>query len=284
MNYLEVDFVCSPANGWQQDLFISELGNIGFDTFEATDTGFKGYIPEPNFSPVGLETLLLQLDHDFSVIYTVMTIQPQNWNMLWESNFQPIYIKDQVCVRATFHEPNPDYPLEILIDPKMAFGTGHHQTTSLMMEYILEEDFKGKSVLDIGCGTGILGILASKLLAASVVSIDNDPVCVESSKENMQLNTITNMHVLEGSFDAIPDNKFDVILANINRNILLEHLFYYSKAIAEGGKLFLSGFYEGEDLQLLIKEATNHGLNFLEHKTRDNWVAAKFQNNLVKKS
>src|SRR5690606_25029937 len=153
--------------------------------------------------------------------YTVTTIQPQNWNALWESNFQPIFIKDKVCVRATFHEPHPDYPLEILIDPKMAFGTGHHQTTSLMMEYILEEDFDGKSVLDIGCGTGIWGILASKLLAASVVAIDNDPVCVESSKENRQLNNISNMEVFEGSFDAIPNNKFEVILANINRNILL---------------------------------------------------------------
>src|SRR5690606_37646352 len=177
-----------------------------------------------SFIPVELEALLLDLDRDFSVSYTAAIIQPQNWNALWESNFQPIHINDEVCVRATFHEPNPDYPLEILIDPKMAFGTGHHQTTSLMMEYILEEDLDGKSVLDVGCGTGILGILASKLLARRVVSIDNDPVCVESSKENMQLNNITNMDVLEGSFDAIPNDKFEIVLTNINRNILLEHL------------------------------------------------------------
>jgi len=284
MNYLEVDFVCNPANGWQQDLFIGELGSIGFDTFEATTTGFKAYIPEASFIPVELEALLLDLGRDFSVSYTAAIIQPQNWNALWESNFQPIYIKDEVCVRATFHEPNPDYPLEILIDPKMAFGTGHHQTTSLMMEYILEEDLDGKSVLDVGCGTGILGILASKLLARRVVSIDNDPVCVESSKENMQLNNITNMDVLEGSFDAIPNDKFEIVLANINRNILLEHLSYYSQAMAEGAKLYLSGFYDGEDLQLLCEEASNHGLNFLEHKTRDNWVAAEFQYNLEKES
>jgi len=279
MNYLEFNFNCEPSQGWQQDLFINELGNIGFDTFEQTEEGFKAYIPEPNFNPIELETLLLNLESGFSVNYQLLSIESQNWNALWESNFQPIFIKDKVCVRATFHDPNPSYPIEILIDPKMAFGTGHHQTTSLMMEYLLEEDFKDKTVLDIGCGTGILGILASKLLAKNVVSIDNDPVCVESSKENKQLNKITNMNVLEGSFNEIPKEKFLVILANINRNILLEHLYYYSKAIEQGGLLFLSGFYLGEDLELLVKEAGTYDFKFIGYKTRDNWVAAKFQFN-----
>jgi len=279
MNYLEFNFNCEPSLGWQQDLFINELGNIGFDTFEQTEEGFKAYIPEPNFNPIELETRLLNLESGFSVNYQLLSIEPQNWNALWESNFQPIFIKDKVCVRATFHDPNPDYPIEILIDPKMAFGTGHHQTTSLMMEYLLEEDFKDKTALDIGCGTGILGILASKLLAKNVVSIDNDPVCVESSKENKQLNKITNMNVLEGSFNKIPKEKFQVILANINRNILLEHLYHYSKSIEQGGLLFLSGFYLGEDLELLIKEASTYDFKFIGYKTRDNWVAAKFQFN-----
>ena len=276
MKYLEFDFNCNPSQGWQQDLLIDRLGDTGFDTFEQTEEGFKAYIPEPNFNPIDLETVLLNLDSDFQVSYKLSSIAPQNWNTLWESNFQPIFIKDQVYVRATFHDVRPDYPIEILIDPKMAFGTGHHQTTSLMMEYILEESLEGKSILDIGCGTGILGILASKLLAKNIVSIDNDSICVESSKENKQLNNISNMEVLEGSVSAIPNQHFDVILANINRNILLEHLYYYSQAMVPGGNLFLSGFYQGEDLDLLEKEASKYGFEFLGYKTRDNWVAAKF--------
>jgi len=279
MKYLEFDFKCNPSQGWQQDLLIDQLGDTGFDTFEQTEEGFKAYIPEPNFNPIDLETVLLNLDSDFQVSYQSSSIAPQNWNALWESNFQPIFIRDQVCVRATFHDDRPDYPIQILIDPKMAFGTGHHQTTSLMMEYILEEELGDKVVLDIGCGTGILGILASKLLATNIVSIDNDPICVESSKENKHLNTISNMKVLEGSASAIPDQNFDVILANINRNILLEHLYYYSQAIVQGGNLFLSGFYQGEDLELLKQEALQCGFEFINYKTRDNWVAAKFKFN-----
>jgi len=277
MNYLEFNFNCEPSQGWQQDLFIHELSNIGFDTFEQTDEGFKAYIPESNFNPLELETLLLNLDSDLRVNYQLSTIGAQNWNALWESNFQPIFIKDKVCVRATFHKSHPDYPIEIVIDPKMAFGTGHHQTTSLMMEYILEENFENKTVLDMGCGTGILGILAANLLAKNIVSMDNDPTCIESSKENQQLNKIVNMDVREGSVNAIPDLQFQIILANINRNILLEHLSYYSRAIEQGGELFLSGFYQGEDLELLKKEAIAYGFEFVDFKTLDNWVAAKFK-------
>lgn len=276
MNYLEFDFICKPANDWQQDLFINELANIGFDTFESTDTGFKAYVSEVNFNPVELETLLLSLDPEFDVHYEMSSIEHQNWNDLWESNFQPIVIQDQVYVRATFHEAASQFPYEIVIDPKMAFGTGHHQTTSLMMEWLLEEELKDKSVLDMGCGTGILSILASKLLSSEVVSIDNDPVCVESTRENMQLNNVANMHALEGSFHAIPDRDFDIILANINRNILLEQLEYYARAITQGGTLLLSGFYDGEDLDMLKTAAKKLGFSFVSYKEKENWVAAKF--------
>ena len=149
MKYLELNFLCQPAGEWQQDVLIAQLASIGFDTFESTSGGFKAFIPEPNFNPVELETLLLSQDPAFKVDYTTEAIDSQNWNALWESNFQPIFIKDKVCVRATFHARFPEYPIEILIDPKMAFGTGHHQTTSLVMEYLLDESLKGKKVLDM---------------------------------------------------------------------------------------------------------------------------------------
>lgn len=276
MNYLEFDFICNPSNGWQQDLFISELGNIGFDTFEATDQGFKAFTPEPNFNPIELETLLLTLDPEFEVHYEMDSIAHQNWNELWESNFKALTIKNEVYVRATFHEPNPQFPYEIIIDPKMAFGTGHHQTTTLMMEWLLEESVEGKNVLDMGCGTGILSILASRRLAKDVVSIDYDPICVESTGENMQLNKVLNVTVLEGSADVIPDRKFDLILANINRNILLEQLERYAEHIIKGGTLLLSGFYAGEDVKILTEAAEKLGFSFQRIKEKENWVAAKF--------
>lgn len=276
MNYLEFNFICKPANDWQQDLFINELGNIGFDTFESTKLGFKAYAPEANFNPIELETLLLSLDSEFDVHYEMVSIEHQNWNELWESNFQPIVIGDQVYVRATFHGSAPQFPYEIVIDPKMAFGTGHHQTTSLMMAWLLEIQLKDKSVLDMGCGTGILSILAAKLLAGELVSIDNDPVCVESAIENMHLNNVFNMDVLEGSMDAIPKRSFEVILANINRNILLEQLERYAKGMVTGGTLLLSGFYAGEDLEILKIAAAELGFSFQDYKEKENWVAAKF--------
>ena len=276
MKYLELNFVCQPAGEWHQDVLIDQLAAIGFDTFENTVEGFKAFIPEPNFNLIELETLLLAQDPGFKVAYDTQAIDAQNWNALWESNFQPIFIKDKVCVRATFHSPFPEYPIEILIDPKMAFGTGHHQTTSLVMEYLLEEILNGKNVLDMGCGTGILGLLASKLSAAAVMCIDNDPVCVLSARENQQLNGVKDMEVREGSVEAIPSVEYDIILANINRNILLDHLTHYAQRVAKEGLLVLSGFYEGEDLSKLKEEAKRCGFDFVSYKSLNNWAAAKF--------
>ena len=276
MKYLELNFLCQPAGEWQQDVLIDQLASIGFDTFESTSGGFKAFIPEPNFNPVELETLLLSQDPAFKVDYNTEAIDSQNWNALWESNFQPIFIKDKVCVRATFHARFPEYPIEILIDPKMAFGTGHHQTTSLVMEYLLDESINGKKVLDMGCGTGILGILASKLSAGTIMCIDNDPVCVSSARENQELNGVDDMAVLEGSVEVIPADKYEMILANINRNILLDHLTHYAQHIVHGGELILSGFYVGEDLDLLKTEAERCGFAYVNFKSLDNWAAAKF--------
>lgn len=277
MNYIELEFTCKRIQDWQQDLLINDLAEIGFDTFEDTDKGFNAFIPEPNFDFSSLETLLLQLPEEVDISYQVKNIAHQNWNKIWEENFQPLTIGEKCYVRATFHESKAkEYPIEIVVDPKMAFGTGHHQTTSLMMEYLLEEDLKGKRVLDMGCGTGILGILSLKRGAEFVVAIDNDPVCCESTLENSKLNKVDSLSVLLGDSNVIPKQKFNLIIANINRNILLEQVSDYSSALPTGGVLLLSGFYEGEDLEILKAKAESEGFQFLSYKARDRWVAARF--------
>ncbi len=276
MKYTAVNFVSADIEEWQKDLLIAELGDIGFDTFEDSEDGFVGYIPSSNLDIQALETLLLVQVSDYQLDYTVNDIEEQNWNTLWESNFNPILVDDTCYVRATFHEPKPTYDYEIVIDPKMSFGTGHHQTTSMMLSFILANDFEGKRVLDMGCGTGILAILAAKRGAASLLAVDYDPICVDSVEENKQLNNITNLESRLGSKDVIVDGKYDVILANINRNILLDQLDTYASVLELGGELYLSGFYEGEDLDILRSKCEAIGFSFQEKKVMDSWCAAKF--------
>ncbi|MEO6729229.1 MAG: 50S ribosomal protein L11 methyltransferase [Candidatus Dojkabacteria bacterium] len=276
MNYKELVFTIISEEDYHQDLLINELGQIGFDTFEETAFGFKAYIDSQKFDEEELNEKLSAYHDLFSFSYEVNLIPQKNWNEVWESNFEPIYIKDEVYVRATFHPEKPEYKHQIVIDPKMAFGTGHHQTTAMIMEYLLETDLKAKSVLDMGCGTGILAILASKLGAKSLVAIDNDEVCFESTLENSSLNHIQNIKALCGSKETIPEKKFDVILANINRNILVDQMDSYAKVLVAGGLIFFSGFYETPDLEIIREEASKYGLQYVNHKKTDQWVAAKF--------
>lgn len=283
MDYSELTFVCVGEEEWQRDLFINDLAALGFDTFEDTATGFKAYIASASLDVTAIENLLLSLTENFKVSYNIQEINPTNWNAVWESNFEPIVIDKRCYVRATFHEPKPDFEYEIIIDPKMAFGTGHHQTTSLMMEYLLACDVSGQNVLDMGCGTGILAILAAKIGATHVVAIDYDPVCYDSVKENIELNQVSSVKALCGSKEVIPIEPYDLILANINRNILLGQLADYSMVLKPHGQLFLSGFYEGEDLKQLTEAARKLGLVFLEKKVLDNWVAARFEQTNTRK-
>ncbi|MFD2555351.1 50S ribosomal protein L11 methyltransferase [Sphingobacterium tabacisoli] len=276
MKYTAVNFVSADIEEWQKDLLIAELGDIGFDTFEDNEDGFVGYIPSSNLDIQALETLLLAQVSDYQLDYTVNDIEEQNWNTLWESDFNPILVDDACYVRATFHEAKPAYDYEIVIDPKMSFGTGHHQTTSMMLSFVLANDFEGKRVLDMGCGTGILAILATKRGAASLVAVDYDSICVDSVEENKQLNNITNLESRLGSKDVIVGEKYDVILANINRNILLDQLDTYASVLEMGGQLYLSGFYEGDDLNILKDKCDAIGFSFQEMKSMDSWCAAKF--------
>lgn len=276
MNYKELTFIVSSSEDYHRDLLINSLSEIGFDTFEETDNGFKAYIPVLDYNADRLNHALQPHNEMFSFSYSEELIPYQNWNEVWESNFEPLEIGDQCYVRATFHQPRPEFKYEIVIDPKMAFGTGHHQTTSMMMQWMLDENFKNKSVLDMGCGTGILAILASKLGADSIVAIDNDPLCYESTLENTTLNLAQNVSALCGSDDVIPSQRFDIILANINRNILLDQLQRYTEVLSDDGLIFLSGFYEGADLDMISEKAAQLNLRYVEHKSDSKWVAAKF--------
>ena len=277
MNYKELIFTLIISEDFHRDLLIDSLAQIGFETFEEMDLGFKAYIPSSNFNQDILDSTLSEYIGMFSFSYEINLIPHKNWNEVWESNFQPLVIGNQCYVRATFHQPRPEIKYEIIIDPKMAFGTGHHQTTSMMIELMLEENFNDKKILDMGCGTGILAILAQKLGAEDILAIDYDSLCFDSTSENSKLNQTTKIKVLCGSRDVIPDEKFDVVLANINRNILLDQIERYAEVLSAKGYLFLSGFYEGADLEMIRRKAESLKLNYVSHKTDKEWVAAKFQ-------
>ncbi|MDB5088825.1 MAG: ribosomal protein methyltransferase [Mucilaginibacter sp.] len=276
MNYYELLFTTITTEDYQQDLLINALGEIGFDTFEELDFGFKAYVPVTDFNQEKLDETLLFYQDLFTFSYEITLIPQKNWNEVWESNFEPIEIGKQIFVRATFHQPKPEFPYEIVIDPKMAFGTGHHQTTSMMLELILENDLANKKVLDMGCGTGILAIMASKLGAVAIRAIDYDPVCYASTIENAQLNNIENITALCGSKEVIPNEIFDIILANINRNILIDQMERYSEVLKTDGEIYFSGFYETPDLDIITEEARKYGLKYISHKKNKEWVAAKF--------
>jgi len=276
MNYYELLFTVIATEDYQQDMLINTLGEVGFDTFEELEFGFKAYIPVDDFDEAKLIEAITPYREIFTFSYEIALIPQKNWNEVWESNFEPINIQDKIFVRATFHQPKPEIEYEIVIDPKMAFGTGHHQTTSMMLELMLENEFSGKNILDMGCGTGILAIMASKLGAAKVTAIDYDMVCYESTLENAQLNHIGNITELCGSKEVIPDEQYDTILANINRNILLDQIPRYSEVLKAEGELYLSGFYEQPDLDFIMDEARKYGLKYIIHKNNSDWVAAKF--------
>lgn len=275
MGYLEFVFSIETKEDYQRDLLINALGEAGFDTFEETPEGFNAYIKSSEFNEEDFHNALSPYKEIYSFSWEQNQVAQKNWNQIWESNFEPLLIKEQCYVRATFHQPKPEYPLEIIIDPKMSFGTGHHQTTTMMMEFILEEDFRDKRVLDMGSGTGILAILAHKLGSKDITAIDYDPICYDSMIENSRLNHTPLNQILCGSKDVIPEREFDIVLANINRNILLDQFDRYSNVLAPGGELYISGFYYA-DLESLIDKASTLNLSFVKKKLLDTWCSAKF--------
>jgi ribosomal protein L11 methyltransferase len=273
MDYIEVNFEVLPRNPGT-DILIAELADIGFESFSETETGLQGWIQAADFSEERMLELPAFSNDSFRITYTRKLIGDQNWNAMWESNFSPIHIAGKVCIRAPFHLPtNVQY--DIIIQPKMSFGTGHHDTTALVMEKMLQLSLSGKAVLDMGCGTGVLAILASMMGADPVTAIDTDDWAYLNSVENLEVNGINNVTVHKGDASILEGKRFNVILANINRNVLLADIKKYSQALLPEGHLVLSGFFE-TDVEALTLEANSNGFVFKEKMARNNWALAHF--------
>lgn len=278
MKYVHVRFQFEPLSDIAGDLLSAELGEIGFESFVSDNDGIDAYVPKKDFSTDRIDDVIKDFMLDVSINYWFEGVDDVNWNEEWEKHyFQPIVIDDKCCIRSTFHKVDKAYDYEILIDPKMAFGTGHHQTTSLMIKTMLSLDLKGKTVLDMGCGTAVLAILASMMGATDITAIDIESWAYENALENAKLNHTDNIRVYNGDIDLLTNQMFDVILANINRNVLLNHIPQYSKHLNNKGLLLMSGFYEA-DIPVIKAKAEQNGLSFVEYKEQDHWVAVTFCN------
>lgn len=274
MDFIEVA-ITAPQDF--TDILTAELSEVGYDTFMDTETGFNAYITEDIFDENELKEVLEKYNNLAEISFQTNVIAKQNWNEEWEKNFEPLILGNQVSVRASFHPRPENVQYDIVINPKMTFGTGHHETTTLMIDNQLTVDHKEKRVLDMGTGTGILAILACKLGAKEVVGVEIEDWSVENSLENAELNGCPGMVVHLGDVTAVAnDQPYDVVLANINRNVLLADMPAYTALLKSGGPLVLSGFYT-EDLPVLQEKATECGLIFESHRTKNNWVSAIFR-------
>lgn len=258
------------------EILIAELGYAGFESFVETDEGVNAYIQKEEWYEGILDDIQILNSKEFDISYTFDEIEQTNWNEEWEKNFNPIIVDDLCAVRAPFHEPF-DTKYDIVIEPKMSFGTGHHETTHMMIQHILKNDFSGKTVLDMGCGTGVLAILAEMKGASKIDAIDIDNWCYLNSIENVERNNCKNISVLEGDATLLEGKKYDIIIANINRNILLQDIEQYTKCLNKNGMLFLSGFYK-DDIKNIEAECNKYMLKLVETLERNNWVSLKFLN------
>jgi ribosomal protein L11 methyltransferase len=277
MPHTQVTFLIAPPDPWR-DLLMVELADLGFESFEEGFTDPKGasgelkaWIRTDRYDEAALRNLLALRDPHASITYAAEEIADRNWNAEWESSFQPVEVEGRVRIRAGFHAPKEGFAHELIITPRMAFGTGHHATTRMMVQAMLPLDWRGKRVCDLGCGTGVLAILAERLGARAVLAIDNDPGAVENAIQNCGLNGCSAIRVEKGDASALLGLRFDAILANIERNVLLHAMPAMSEALNPGGALFLSGFVPG-DRHMLAQRAKECGLVLAERLQEGDWA------------
>lgn len=279
MDYYEVDFTYESAleTNVISDILAAELGEIGFESFSENEEGLQAFVAEETFSEAALQERLKAFPIDgVKFHYQITFVKSKDWNEEWEKNyFKPIRIGNECIIRASFHPAEPGYTYNIIIDPKMAFGTGNHATTFLMIGHMLQLDLRGKELLDMGCGTAVLAILAQMRGAKRVVGIDIDEWAYNNALENIRLNHTEAIEIALGGAERIAEfGSFDVIFANINRNILLQDMSHYAKSLKAGGTLFMSGFYV-EDLPAISKACEQNGMNVELYTEKENWCSVK---------
>ena len=279
MRYTEVRIGIDPFSEENAEVVVAMTQEFPFESYVYDKPFLKAYIPTGKFNLQELERVVAEMDSfPFDVTISSLPAEHKNWNEEWEKNFSPIVVSGRCTVKAGFHKELPETEFNIVIDPKMAFGTGHHQTTHLMIDQMLGMDLRGKKVLDMGCGTGILAILAAiKGAAAPVVAVDIDHDATDSARENSIVNHVGDViEVITGDSSVVPGIEFDVILANINRNIILDQLAVYSKGLRPAGTLLLSGFYT-EDIAMIVKKAEQFDLSFVKSEELGNWAVLTFE-------
>ena len=274
MEYLEFTFKINATE--EREILIAELNKQGFDGFVEESDFFMAYIPSEIYNKETLAQLIKLHSPNTSITYDHKIIKEKNWNEEWEKNYPSVLIAGKCLIRAPFHKPVENILYDIIIEPKMSFGTAHHETTSLMIETIMETDMKGLNVLDMGCGTGVLAILASKLGAKQVTAIDNDEWSFINAKENTERNAANNVNVLLGDAELLNEKTFNVILANINRNVLTKDIPNYASCLNTNGILIVSGFYE-DDIKIISEHADLSGLFYSRHELKNNWAVIVFK-------
>lgn len=274
MNYLELYLKLSPE---YTDILTAELAELDFESFVETDDGVKAYIIESMFEEQALQELIDKYAGQTAIVYEVSSLEKRNWNAEWEREYEPIEVANQVRVRASFHQSDARFRYDIVINPKMSFGTGHHETTAMMLEQQLGLDFTNKTVLDVGSGTGILAILAAKMGAKSVLAFDIEEWAVENARENAELNNCPQITVFQGTIEGVaPANRYDILLANINRNVLLAEIPVYTNLLRARGYMAVSGFYENDAADIRQK-ANESGLSFVNSMINREWTSLVFQ-------
>lgn len=275
MSYIELTLELDPDF---IEILIAELAEIDYESFVETDNGFQAYIEADKFNELAVGELIDKYKTQVAIAYSLKTLEKENWNQTWESNYDSIEVLDQIRVRASFHDPDPRFPYELQINPKMSFGTGHHETTWLVMAEQLKLPHQGANLMDVGSGTGILGILGKKLGARYVLAFDIEEWAVENALENAELNdVIEDFEVFQGTISDVGEDKiFDGILANINRNILLSEMKAYEKHLKPGGWMVISGFYEG-DATALRDHGHTLGLKPIRINVRNEWAVITFE-------
>lgn len=273
MDYNE--FRLSGISEGMREILMAELLELGFESFMEEKDGILGYIPVDGYKEDSVLSYLRKMSQMTGLTWEIKKVNAENWNALWESQYQPVLVEEKCLVRAPFHDPLPGVAYDIVIEPKMSFGTAHHETTALMIGMIMNEEVKGKNVLDMGCGTGVLAILAFKMGAESVDAIDNDEWAFQNAKENILKNNAPTISVIQGDIRSVPVREYDLILANINRNVLADDIPVYAQHLSPSGTMLVSGFYL-DDLPLISRRAEENGLKIIRSESRNSWVAAKF--------